>query len=130
MFTGAIVMFVFVFILIGYNNIPFENYIVDLKVFSIIAIAVTIFIFEYAYKKDSGTIAILGIEILLTSFAILSLPYILQYEIFPYENYLLTYVFGFLVYYIIKTIIIYNKDRHKYRNTVDDIKNIVKKEEI
>lgn len=130
MFMSAIVMFVFIFILMGYNNIPLQNYIIDLKVFSIIAIAVTICIFEYAYKKDSGSLAIIGIESLIASFIILSLYYVLQYETYPYKYYLLFFALAFVVYYIIKTIIIYSKERYKYRNSANDIKNIVKKEEI
>ena len=130
MFTSAIVMFVFIFILMGYNNIPFQNYIIDLKVFSIIAIAITICIFEYAYKKDSGSLAIIGIESLIASFIILSLHYVLQYEIYSYKYYLLFFASIFIVYYILKTIIIYIKEKYKYRKSANDIKNIIKKEEI
>lgn len=128
LFIGTLITFVFIFILIGYSNIPEVNYIVDLKVFSIIFIAVTICIFEYAYKKDSGQLAITGIEVLLLSFVILSLHYILQYKIFDYQYYLLLFTAIFLVYYIAKTIIIYIIENHKYRRTAKDIKNIVKKD--
>lgn len=130
MFMSAIVMFVFIFILMGYNNIPIENYIIDLKVFSIIAIVITIYIFEYAYKKDSGSLAIIGVESLIASFIILSLNYVLQYKVYPYQYYLLFFAVLFVIYYIIKTIIIYNKEKHKYKKNANDIKNIVKKEEI
>jgi len=130
LFTSAVVMLVFMFILMGYDNIPLQNYIVDLKVFSIVSIIITIIIFEYGYKRDSGSIALLGVESLIASFVILSLYYILQYEIFSYQYYLLTFTGIFVLYYIIKTIIIYGKEKYKYRNTVNDIKNIVKKEEI
>lgn len=127
LFTGALVIFVFIFILMGYENISELNYIVDLKVFSIIAIAVTICIFEHAYKKDSGELAITGIEILLVSFFILSLYYILQYKYFDYQYYLLFCMFIFLVYYLLKTFIIYIRENYKYRKTAQDIKKIVEK---
>lgn len=128
LFTGALVIFVFIFILMGYENISELNYIVDLKVFSIIAIAVTICIFEYAYKKDSGELAITGVEILLVSFFILSLYYILQYKYFDYQYYLLFCMFIFLVYYLLKTFIIYIRENYKYRRTAKEIKNIVSKD--
>lgn len=130
MFMSAIVMFVFIFILMGHNNIPLQNYIVDLKVFSIIGIVITICIFEHAYKKDSGSLAIIGIESLIASFIILSLYYVLEHDIYTYQYYLLFFALVFVVYYIIKTIIIYIKEKHKYRKSANDIKNIVKKEEI
>ncbi len=127
LFTGALVIFVFIFILMGYENISELNYIVDLKVFSIIAIAVTICIFEYAYKKDSGELAITGIEVLLVSFFILSLYYVLQYKYFNYQYYLLFFTSIFLVYYLLKTFIIYIRENYKYRKTAQDIKKIVEK---
>lgn len=127
LFTGALVIFVFIFILMGYENISELNYIVDLKVFSIIAIAVTICIFEYAYKKGSGGLAITGIEVLLVSFSILSLYYVLQYKYFNYQYYLLFFTSLFLVYYLLKTFIIYIRENYKYRKTAQDIKKIVEK---
>ena len=111
----------------GYDNIAEANYITDLKVFSIISIAITICIFEYAYKKDSGELAITGIEILLVSFFILSLYYVLQYKYFDYQDYLLLFTAIFLVYYLLKTLIIYIKENHKYRRTAKEINSIVKK---
>ena len=51
----------FIFINLGYYNINETKYLVDLKVFSIITIGITIVLFEKAYKKDSGYITIYGI---------------------------------------------------------------------
>ena len=128
LFTGALVVFVFIFILMGFDNIAESTYMTDLKVFSIISVAITICIFEYAYKKDSGEIAITGIEILLVSFFILSLYYVLQYKFFDYQYYLLLFTGIFLVYYLLKSFIIYIKENHKYRRTAKEIKNIVSKD--
>ena len=130
LFMSALAMFVFIFLLMGYRNISLPNYLVDLKVFAIVAIGVTICIFEYAYKKDNDAWAIIGIESLIGSFLILSLSYILEYSIYPYKYYLLTFAVVFMVYYIIKTFIIYYRESHKYRKCKNDIKNILKKEEI
>lgn len=129
-FISAIVMFVFIFILMGYSNIPNNSYIIDLKVFSIIAIVVTIIIFEIAYKKDSGNFTILGIESLIASFIILSLYYVLENNIYDYKKYLIMMVGIFMMYYLLKIIVIYIRDVHKYRKNANDIKKIIKKEEI
>ena len=115
LFMSAITMLVFILFLMGYSNISLANYLVDLKVFAIVAIAVTICIFEYAYKKDNDSLAIIGIESLAISFIILSLYYVLEYNIYPYQYYLLTFAVLFMVYYIIKTFIIYYRESHKYR---------------
>lgn len=129
-FNCGIVMFVFIFILLGCTSINKESYIVDLKVFSIIAILITIVIFEYAYKRDSGKWVILGIESLIASFLILSLYYVFEYNIFPYQTYLVYMVSIFVIYYLLKAIVISIRGLHKYRKSAKDIKKIIKKEEI
>src|SRR5699024_12653557 len=42
----------FGFIMLGYINIERETYINDLKVFSLVVIALTIILFEQAYNKN------------------------------------------------------------------------------
>ena len=69
---AVIIVLYFLLIMVGYNNIKMEIFIVDMKVFSISAVFTAIAIFEYAYKRDSGRFAIYGIEILIV--AILTLP--------------------------------------------------------
>ena len=130
MFLCTIVMCIYILVLNGYQNIPLPNYLIDLKVFSIIAVGITICIFEYAYKYDSGKITIIGIESLVASFVILSLHYVLEYNIYPYQKYLIFFATIFVTYYVLKTIIICIRERYKCRKTANDIREIVKKEEI
>jgi len=130
LFMSALIMLFFIFVFMGYKNISLPNYITDLKVFAILAIVVTICIFEYAYKKDSDSMAIIGIESLIASFMVLSFYYVLEYNIFNYEYYLVMFAAIFMVYYIVKTFIIYYRETHKHRKTAKDIKNLIKKEEI
>lgn len=92
---------------------------------SLVMLAFTIFIWEIAYKKENGTLAIYGIEMLIFSLAILFMPYsLLKLHAFPLK---IINIFT-VTYYIIKSIIIYNKEKTKILTENSDIKEIVKKE--
>ena len=118
----------FIFINLGYFNIKKDILITDLNVFSICALGLTVFLFERAYKKDSGEIAINGIECLVVAIITLGIPYAFFYTnvIYKYMIYNMGLIFS--LYYSIKNIIIYFREKKKYLNSLSDIKNIIKKE--
>jgi len=92
---------------------------------SIIMIAFAIFIFEVAYKKDSGSLAVYGIEMLVISIVILFMPYsLVKLNAFPLKI-INVYV---VIYYITKAIIMYSRYKSKTLLENSDIKQIVKKE--
>ena len=96
-----------------------------LKVFAVSILAVAIGVFEYAYKKNSGKIAIYGIESLVLAFCMLAFIYIdIMYNSkFVIIAILLTYVIA--IYYTTKSIIIYQKIKKQY--FIDSMKKIIKK---
>ena len=99
-----------------------------LKTFSMMAILVTVGIFELAYRKDSGRIAIVGIELLVFSVIILYLPKVYQNsELWICKILLLTPIFC-AIYYMAKSIIIYFKTEKEYQNNLSDVKEILKEE--
>lgn len=117
----------FIFINLGYSNIELEKYLVDLKVFSIITISITIILFEKAYKKDSAEITIFGIETLVLSIiTLLTNYYCIKYTSkYPYIINSVAILFG--LYYIVKSTVIYIKMKRKALYTSGDIHKIVKK---
>ena len=122
----AIVMVVFLnFIILGFINIENSVFLVDLKVFAVSILAIAIGVFEYAYKKDSGKIAIYGIETLILAFAMLAF---INLDIMCHSNFviitvLITYTIA--IYYTVKSIIIYQKMKKQYY--INSIKEIIKK---
>lgn len=122
----AVVLFLN-FIILGFINIEQSVFIVDLKVFSIILLAVAICIIEYAYKKDSGEIAIYGIETLVLAVFMLVLIYldIMFNSKFVIIAILSTYIFA--IYYTVKSIVIYQKMKKQY--FINSMKKIIKKEQ-
>ena len=113
------------FIILGFINIKPEVFIVDLKVFAVSLLVVTIAIFEYAYKKDSGKIAIYGIETLVLALCMLGFIYldIMLNSKFVIIAILTTYVIA--IYYTVKSTVIYQKMKKQY--FIDSMKEIIKK---
>ena len=83
---------------------------------------------EIAYKKDSGTIAITGIESLVISFFILSATHMATLMKYNFRFYVLTFSYIFSTYYVLKCIIIYTKERRKYLESLSDISDIVRED--
>ena len=104
----AILMIIyFIFINLGYKNI--ENSILnkDLEVFCLVFLFVGIIIIEKAYRKDSGKIALYGIEILIFAFHTLTINHFLTIYNLDFQVYVLTSSYIFSIYYVLKCIIIY-----------------------
>ena len=116
----------FLFLFLGSVDKTKAVRVIDLKIFSIIYLATSIILFEIAYKKDSGKIAIHGVEILLVAIMTLFLPYIIFELDSKYQK--IYYFVGeyIAVYYVIKCIFI--AIIRKYSKDVSDIKEIIKKE--
>lgn len=115
----------FIFVNLGFLHIEGEVLITDLKVFSLTLIAVSIIMFENAYSKDSGTLTLYGIEILIT--AIISLisiyVYIINKDIFM--SYIIIASAVIIAYYIIKAIFMTIYAKKEYKKTISDVKEII-----
>ena len=100
-----------------------------LKWFAITAIVITLIVFEIAYHKDSGKLAIIGIELMIFSIIFLYIPKI--YENLDKEFCIqLTFIPIFCaIYYVGKSILIYIKTEKQYQNNLSDVKQIVKEDE-
>ena len=114
---------------LGIANIPTENYLLDLKVFSIMLLVISIIFFELAYKKDKSEYWLHGIEILVI--AIFTTYFIYLYYIFYNSNVLGSIIFSvialYLIYYVIKILIMRRKIIKAYNKSLIDIGEIVKK---
>ncbi len=124
----AITIIVYLSLLIlGFNNIDSLVYQTDLKVFAICILLFAIIILERAYKKDSGRIALLGIEIIFVAILTLALIYVNLMLTSNYINIILIISLIFILYYTIKCIIMYIKDKNKYY--LKNMKEMINNEE-
>jgi hypothetical protein len=125
----AVIIFVYLGALnLGMANIPTENYLMDLKVFSFILLAITIIFFELAYNKDKSELWLHGIEIMGVSIFTVYLIYFYSIYYNTFGNILFSFAFVYFLYYAIKIIIMRRKTIKNYKN-LTDIGEIVKKKE-
>lgn len=122
-----VVMLYFIFLILGYQSILPETFIVDLQVFSVITIGIAILIFEKAYKKDNSEYAIHGIETLFLAIVTLISIYVYAKYQDKFTSIMLVVCYVFAIYYVAKSIIIYLKMRTKALKRASDIHKIAKK---
>ena len=121
---AVVIVLYFIFINLGFYNIEPIKFLKDIQVFSIITIGITIIIFEKAYKKDSGELAIYGIEALVLSICTLLTIFIEINYRNKFSYIINTIAMLFAIYYVGKSIIIYIKLRKKALKRVSDIDKI------
>lgn len=126
MLAIAIILYLLL-INMGALNIETITYVRDLKVFSMLFIGITVLIFEISYKKDSGILCIYGIEILILAIITLVLPTLYTMQNEKYGMIIIGILSAFTIYYIVKSIIIYQKERKIHLKNASDINEIIKK---
>ena len=126
--VAALILLSFVGIFVAYSVVQDNMFTRIWQGITMSLLVVSIVIFEFAYKKDSGTLALNGIEILVLACFALTIEYIkIRFNV---EIKIYTIVFGvvFLVYYLLKTFIIYTSGRKQVLNSLSDIAEIVKED--
>ncbi len=126
--VAVVIVTYFIFIVLGSIGSIKNVRTIDLNIFSMIFLGIAIVLFEVAYRKDEGNIAIYGIESLAVAIFTLFLPYIIfELDETHKKHYLLASIY-IAAYYILKSIYIVNRTRAKHMNSISDVKEIVKKE--
>ena len=96
-----------------------------MKYGSFVLLGISIAFFEIAYSKDKGTIAIYGIETLTLAINTLIAVNVIKKTNMSVQNYIIASIIVFLLYYILKMIIVYTTYKRKYLKGLSDIKEIV-----
>ena len=127
----AIAMMIY-FIVINFSYLRMDENILlqGIKVASLVILFLSIIIFEIAYKKDSGRIAINGIEVLVLAIHTLTIWTVINRFKIDFDKYVLFSTYTFAIYYILKSIIIYTIEKKKYLDSLSDIHEIVSNEPI
>lgn len=106
-----------------------ENLLINMtKLASLMLLFLCISVFEIAYHKDNGSIAIKGIEVLGLAIYTLTIWNITTRTNIEFEKYLIFTGIVFILYYFLKVLIIYTKEKKEYYNSLSDIHEIVKTE--
>ena len=125
---GILVTLYFIGIGIGFLNIDVPTFLTDLKVFSLSILTIAIILFEFAYGKDDDKTALYGVEMLFVAIMSLVLLYtcILHKDKFIAVANIVACI-GVL-YYLVKSISIYIREKLKWKKTISDVKEIVAEE--
>lgn len=126
---AIVVMAYFVILNFAYANVNTETITLGMKISTLVIMLVGIIFLEIAYKKDSETFALNGIEFLVLAAHSLSIKHVVQILNLDFQLYVLVSSYLFSIYYVLKTIIIYTNDKRKYLKGLSDIPDIVKDEE-
>ena len=124
---AILIVLYFIFLILGKRNIKNDIYVTDLKVFSMCILFIAIVLIEMAYKKDSGEFAIYGVETIVLSLTTLALIYVNLMFSAQYIFIVSVISFAFVIYYLIKSVIIFIKKKRKY--FIDDMKEMINKDE-
>lgn len=102
-------------------------YLKSIKVFSIALAIISVVYFELSYRKDNEKLFLYGSEVL--ALAVITLFSVYGYEIYfhSFNKILAIITICFVIYYIIKILIIRNRMKKKYYQDQNDISDIVKK---
>lgn len=122
-----LVLIIFYFNLINITYITTNENLITLitSISSIVLLFLSILLFEVAYHKDNGKLAINGIEILVIAFHTLTIWYVINRSNLSFQSYLLFSTYAVLIYYILKSIIIYTEGKREYLKSLSDIHEIV-----
>lgn len=123
------IMAYFCILSVVYTNIYIDGIVGVVKVTTLVFLAITILLMEIAYKKESKTLFIHVIEILILSVHSLTTMHIVKIYNIDFKNYILASSYVFSIYYVLKTILINTKARRDYLKNMSDIPEIIKKEE-
>lgn len=115
------------FAVINFTNLRLTEvmFFYEIKIASMIVLLLCILIFEIAYRKDSGKIAIYGIEILSLSIYTLTMWTVIKKIKITINLYIIYSVLAYTIYYLFKSIIIHTNEKRKYLNSLSDIHEIV-----
>ena len=126
----AICLIAYVLILaLAYTKMNMDRLSKDIEVFSGAFLVLGLLGLEKAYKRDDGKAAITAIELLVMSFYSLSIMHMVALIKCDFINYMFFSAGAIAIYYFIKEIIIFTKQKRDDLKNLSDISEIVKKDE-
>ncbi len=122
---AIVVVIYFAFLNLGYRNIEPSVFATDLKVFSFAVLGLSILLLERGYKKDKEGIFLNGLETFAISFITLLMTHTYFFASERTRDLVSLSFLYIAIYYMIKSLIIYGKEVHRFRKQISDVRDIV-----
>ena len=100
-----------------------------MKYVGLLMILITIVTFEFAYRKPEWKLTFIGIELLSCSILSIYIPYIYLHASVGIKIAVLLLPVIFVLYYIIKSFLIFKKQQYDYQSNLSDVKELLKNSE-
>ena len=127
---AIVVMIYFISCNSVYTQLEWEQMKLITKAISGVFLLASIISLEFAYKRDSGTLTMTAIELLVLAIHALFINHVVTIYQFDFRTYLVTSSYMFAIYYVLKSTVIYTRARMKYLKSLSDISEIVKDEPV
>lgn len=127
---SSMIMIYFMFFNIQYEVLPENILIKYINISSIIFLGIAILMIEIAYKKEKDNILLYGLEFLLLAIFTLLIQHMPKLFNCNTQTYILIGSYLFAIYYMLKSTILYTRERQEELKKFSDIKEIVKDEPI
>lgn len=116
------------FCAVNFSYYKFENKVFEdiMKYFALGIVLFTVIIFEFSYRKNSMQLLIIGLELFSCAILSLYIPYIFLHTTSAIRISIMILPAFLIIYYGIKSFIIFKRRQFEYRNNLSDVKEIVK----
>lgn len=116
------------FCVINFSYYHFENNVFEenMKYFAFAIIILTVITFEISYRKSSIKLLIIGLELFSCGVLSLYIPYVFLHSNSAFRISIMILPVFLIIYYALKSFIIFKGKQLEYRNNLSDIKEIVK----
>lgn len=127
--VAVIIMAYFCIINVSYYKLESNKFEEYLKYFALGISVITVIAFEISYRKNSLGMMIISIELLLCGILSLYIPYIFLHTNTTFRVSIMVLPVALVIYYAIKSFVLFKQNQLKYRNNLSDVKEIVKETE-
>ena len=127
---SSMIMIYFMFFNLQYEVLPTDILTKYINISSIIFLGIAILMIEISYKKEKDNILLYGVEFLLLAIFTLLIKHIPKLLDCNTQTYILIGSYLFALYYMLKSTVLYTKERQEELKSFIDIKEIDKDEPI
>lgn len=124
--VAIIIMLYFCIINFSYYHFESNVFEENMKYFALAIIVLTVIAFEISYRKNSIKLLIIGLELFACGVLSLYIPYIFLHSNSAFRISIMILPVFLIIYYALKSFIIFKGKQLEYRNNLSDIKEIVK----